>query len=117
MTKELSAEKSFAGRKIWEAHIQAWEKSGLTAADYCRRHNLSYDAFHYWKKKITRTASSKDIRFVPVPARMIDQWQQATTTPGSALKVEFGDRFKIEVHAGFCPQTLIRVIATLEGCR
>ena len=37
MTKELSAEKSFTNRKIWEAHIQAWEKSGLTAAGYCRR--------------------------------------------------------------------------------
>ncbi|MDP1993359.1 MAG: hypothetical protein Q8K00_20260 [Syntrophales bacterium] len=117
MTKELSAEKSFAGRRIWEAHIQAWEKSGLTAADYCRRHNLSYDAFHYWKKKITRTASAKGISLVPVPARMIEQGQQVTTVPGSALKVEVGGRFKIEVHGGFCPQTLIRVIAILEGCR
>ena len=117
MTKELSAEKSFTGRRIWEAHIQAWEKSGLTAADYCRQHNLSYDAFHYWKKKILRTSSPKGISFVPVPARMIEQGQQAANAPGSALKVEVGARFKIEVHAGFCPQTLIRVIATLERSR
>ena len=27
-------------RQFWENHVQAWQQSGLTQAEYCRQNNL-----------------------------------------------------------------------------
>jgi len=38
----------------WHAHFESWENSGLSQAEYCRRHNLKYCLFHYWKRKLRK---------------------------------------------------------------
>ena len=31
----------------WHDHLKSWEKSGLSQAEYCRRHDLKY--CHFWR--------------------------------------------------------------------
>jgi len=114
MPQDLSAKKQFPGKRIWAAHLKAWRQSGLSRMEYCRRQNLSYHAFNYWKRKFNQPAST-GISFVPVPARRIDQ-EKVVSLPVSVLRIEVG-RFKIEVPDSFSPRTLVRVISTLEECR
>ena len=109
MQKKLSQ-----GKKIWKAHLQAWRKSGLSGMEYCRQHTLSYHAFNYWKKKYHRPAPP-EISFVPVPAKRVMPSAELRIS-GSPLKVEVGNRFKVEVRDGFSSQTLSSLISTLEGC-
>lgn len=112
MPKELSGQKTTSSNKTWQAHMKVWRKSGLNCKEYCRQYQLSYHAFIYWKRKLgARQPTALD--FVPVPINLHQGYGDADY----ALKVEIGNRFKVEVHDGFTPKTLARVIATLEGCR
>ena len=48
------------------AHIQTWEKSGLTKQEYCVKNGLKYATFISWfKKEKVQTAGGK---FIVLPA-------------------------------------------------
>jgi hypothetical protein len=110
MPKELSGQETVSSNKAWPAHIKAWGKSGLSGKEYCRQRQLSYYAFAYWKKKLGLRQPTATF-FVPVPTNV----HRGDT--GSGLKIEVGNRFKIEVSDDFTARTLARVIAALEEYR
>jgi len=66
-TRVASHPKSF-----WLEHIEQWKKSGLSKADYCRRHGLSAGNFYNWcsseSKPVKRKSkpSSVSLNLVPV---------------------------------------------------
>ncbi|MFC1524730.1 IS66 family insertion sequence element accessory protein TnpB [Thermodesulfobacteriota bacterium] len=113
MREELSANRSRANSKIWLAHLKAWQKSGLSRAEYCRQHDLSYHALNYWKKKTDRRQKAA-FNIVPVPAIRIAQ--VAAHNHPATVKVDLGRNLKIEVHDGFTPATLSQVVQVLLGC-
>jgi len=41
--------------RFWERHLQQWRQSGLSQAQYCRRHRLSAPAFGWWKGRLFAT--------------------------------------------------------------
>ena len=112
--KSSRTRRSITNNKIWQAHLNAWRKSGLSRAEYCRRNNISYHALRYWQKKRERLSSS-EITFVPVPFTGAVQ-NDVVRKRISGLKVEFGNRFKIDVSDDFSSATLTRLISALEGC-
>jgi len=95
-------------RRYWEQHIEGWRTSGLTRADYCRQHNLSYDRFIYWNRKFRKEPSPAFIELkspaVPYPKIL---------PPASSLRVSVS-RFQIAVDQNFDPATLCRLVSTLE---
>jgi hypothetical protein len=113
MREEFSARRSTTNSRIWLAHLKAWQKSGLSRAEYCRQHNLSYHAFNYWKKKTDRQQKAA-CNFVPVPAIRIAQ--AAAHNHRATLKIDLGSSLKIEVHDGFTPATLSQIVQALRGC-
>ena len=38
----------------WKPRILKWEKSGLTQQEYCRREQLKYTRFVFWRMKIRK---------------------------------------------------------------
>ena len=62
--RDLNREK----RQFWEAHIEAWGKSGISQIEYCRRHDLVRCRFTYWKCKLER--KSEPVTFIPVFKKM-----------------------------------------------
>jgi hypothetical protein len=114
MREELSTIQPTTNGKIWQAHLKAWQKSGLSRAEYCRRHNISYDTLTYWKKKTDRKKKATT-HFVSVPAVRINQ-EITAHNHTAALKIDLGARLKIEVHDGFTPATLSRILSTLKDC-
>lgn len=40
----------------WRGHSEAWKLSGLTQADYCKRHNISLKNFGNWRAQLKRIA-------------------------------------------------------------
>jgi len=99
--------------KIWLTHLRAWQNSGLTRAEYCRRNNLSYDALTYWKRKAERQKKTAT-NFVSVPAIRITQGITADNS-SAALKIALGNGIKVEIHDGFTPATLSRIVSTLKA--
>lgn len=42
----------------WQRYLADFEQSGLSGMEYCRRHNLVYSRFSYWRIKLNRPRTS-----------------------------------------------------------
>ena len=38
--------------RFWARHLQQWNQSGLSQAQYCRQQQLSVAAFGWWKRRL-----------------------------------------------------------------
>jgi len=56
-TKNPSGGMSERGR-FWQRHLQAWRKTSLSQAEYCRRQNLSVAGLGWWKRRLAGSAGS-----------------------------------------------------------
>jgi len=102
-SKELIREK----RRFWKAHIQAWQRSGYSLAEYGKHHNLVYHRLIYWKTKF-KNQQAKPVSFVPAPLQ--------PEPPGTPLTLSLqNDRFKIGIGTDFSDKLLNRLIVTLES--
>ena len=70
MTREDRENSSTSlSRSAWLAHLKASCQSGLSRAEYCRRHNISYHALTYWYKKTAQqhiSVQPGSVNLVPV---------------------------------------------------
>jgi hypothetical protein len=105
------AERLEQKRTYWKQHIDSWQETGLTQAEYCRRHNLKHYQLVYWKKRFLKTESA--VSFVPLELeRLLDIPCQQDRAP---LCLVINNHFKIKISAGFDPQLLRQLIFTLRG--
>ncbi len=94
-------------RRFWKAHIQAWQSSGYSLAQYCQHHQLVYHRLIYWKTKFDNKLT-KPVSFVPVPL-------QTESSENSLTLSLQNDRFRIEIGSGFSDKILNQLITTLES--
>ena len=109
MPKE-SKDHRASNRRHWEAHLKAAAKSGLSRAEYCRRHNLSYHAMGYWHKRLSRDKSGQT--FVPVNMALIRREDQLNE---SGLRILLPGKMTVAVGDSFSPATLDRLLTVLEN--
>ena len=95
---------------FWGDHIKRWEESGMSQIDYCLEYNLSRHRFTYWKCKNNK--KDNPVKFIPIVTRSTISSLHNSVEP---LKVQVGDRYRIEVGEGFSGETLIRLINILSG--
>jgi len=102
-------------QRQWQAHVQAFRRSGLSRAEYCRQQSISYHALTYWQRKLSRPGTGNSVSaLVPVP--LASNIVPHSSPPGRAtLRVILPGRLSVEVGDGFSPTTLSRLLATLEG--
>jgi hypothetical protein len=102
-------------RQFWKTHIASWQASQGSQIEYCRRHELKFHQFVYWRRKFT-PKPSVPISLVQVPvaavARATGYFSQA-----AALRVALAPDVCIEVSPGFDPPTLQQMVAALRGLR
>lgn len=106
--KELRLDK----RRFWKVHIRAWEKSGFTQNEYCRRNKLKNNQFTYWKTKFNRE-HSVPISFVPVPTIPTHQIEPSLDPSDSGLSVLLGT-IQIKLANNFNSSCLLKVVSILE---
>lgn len=104
----------------WHEHFESWENSGLSQAEYCRRHNLKYCLFHYWKRKLRKPSQpsgqteSETINFVEVGSSLpIGSRLSFRTAPGDFFRLWIGD-ICVEVGNKFDPQSLSQLLRCLR---
>jgi hypothetical protein len=98
-------------RSYWKQHIESWQETGLTQAEYCRRHNLKHHQLVYWKKRFLKTETN--VSFVPLKLEdLLDLPARPDHTP---LCLVINDQFKIEIRAGFDALVLRQVMVALRG--
>jgi hypothetical protein len=106
--KEMCREK----RSLWRAHLKAWERSGLSQVDYCRRNNLKDTQFTYWKIKLYKE-KSEQVNFAPVPVHILKD-QSIKDSDDSGLCVQVGT-IQIRLSNNFNTASLLKVVSTLEA--
>ncbi len=97
-------------KDFWANHIKKWAQSGQTQISYCQKNGLGPKAFIYWKSKLKK--ESQDVSFFPVPLRAYPK--PAGTIRPEPLKLICNNRYRIEVGENFSPDTLKKLIQTIE---
>lgn len=105
----------------WHDHFRSWENSGLSQAAYCRRHDLKYCLFHYWKRKLrkpcqpTVPSESETLNFVEVGSSL-------PFGPNLSFRAAPGDFFRlwvggicVEVGNKFDPHSLSQLLGCLRA--
>lgn len=88
-----------AKRKEWERIVAAQKGSGLTPAEYCRKHSLREGQFCYWRKVLQKQANNG---FVQIGGSV-------------PLEIAFSDGVFLRVAVGFDEQLLKRVVEVLRA--
>lgn len=103
-------------RSAWLAHVKASCQSGLSRAEYCRRHNISYHALTYWCKKTAQqhiSVQPGSVNLVPVSLPVV-QRSPALREP-SGVHIRLAGNITIDVAVDFSQDTLKKVLIVLEG--
>ena len=112
MTRKCRKNNQSRGQRYWQAHITGQNESGLSRAEYCRQHQLSYHAATYWNRRLSKPAS-KETTLVPVTFASSIKINSAPATR-SVLRVILPNKIAVEVDDSFSPTTLTKLLATLE---
>jgi transposase-like protein len=94
-------------RRQFEEHMRRWRDSGLTQAEYCRRYELKWSTFHYWRKRLQEKATA--LTLVQVPVR-----KNLSCHRSHELALIVADRYTVEIGQDFNASTLARLVDTLE---
>ncbi len=98
-------------RSYWKQHIESWQVTGQTQAEYCRRHNLKHHQLVYWKKRFSHTETG--VSFVPL--KLEDMLHTQDLPDRASLYLVINNHFKVEIRAGFDAQLLRQLIFALRG--
>jgi hypothetical protein len=119
----------------WSAIISDFRRSGLTQADFCRRHHISVCAFRYRfynprhrlrahpapstapvTPAATNFAPTPDSRFIPVHIRRtpLTAPDHNPSQPPAPLELVLGHEPLVRVPVGFDPATLRQLLEILQ---
>ena len=98
-------------RSYWKQHIDSWQVTGLTQAEYCRRHNLKHHPLDYWKKRFSHTETG--VSFVPL--KLEDLLDRPAQPDRDSFCLVLDNHFKVVIKAGFDAQLLRQLIFALRG--
>ena len=106
----LRAGEGISRAEFWGKHLAAREVSGVSIAQYCRDHGLSYGSYQWWKRELKR-------RKIPVVFAEVRVPHAANAVDG-AIEVLIGGSRIVRIRSGFDEATLARVLAVVErlGC-
>ena len=96
--------------RAWKQHIETWQASSMSQADYCRQYNLSEKSFGYWLRKHRRANS---LQLVPISLPVdIDHssWPAA-----SLMTLKIGNCASLEIPADFDQKTFERIVRVIAG--
>ncbi len=97
-------------RRFWEKHIEKWESSGLSQAEYCRQNGVNIKSFHHWKRRAGHLCCKPVLVELPLPGTL----QPSFSPPGQGPQFCLvNDRFRIEIGKGFDAGDFERVVRIL----
>jgi hypothetical protein len=87
----------------WRSLISKQIDSGLTAAAFCREHQINQDRFYYWRRRFSDNAHlGAFVELVPNEKKS-----------SAGVHIRLGNGLTIEVERGFDPATLRATIQTV----
>ena len=57
-------------QSYWQHHIVGFDQSGLSRKKYCQQHQVNYDRFQYWYRKLkNQTPLNPASNFIPITVK------------------------------------------------
>jgi hypothetical protein len=115
------ASKSLSPRgRFWRKHVQQWQRSGVTQSQYCREHDLSIAAFHWWRRKLTpgqpEVDPQKELPLTPVPTfteiRIPEGDPAAAAYP---YEIILPDRTQLHLRKNFDAEAVTALVSLLRA--
>ena len=109
--------------EAWSKRVEEWRASGLTAKEFCAKHDLRLSALRYWtyrRRAPEKPSEAKAVKLVPITVK--PRSEAVTAAPSEAerskpaLTLELGEA-RIAVPAGFDRATLRAVLEVLGDYR
>lgn len=104
-------------RKFWQAHITAWQRSGLSKVEYCRRHGLVLKQMWYWLRRHRREEMGEAVTLVPV---RLKRAETASLPPSSqeaqpnSLVLQNGRGWQLLLPSSAAPEWLAGLLRGLS---
>lgn len=131
MAERRKCKRSRAWRRAWwRNHVDVWRDSGLSGAEYCRRHGLKPQSFYWWRGRFTRedggsskrrgaespdsTQSSKAVECSSSASVFTEIRLASLPSASCGVEVVLSGERRVRVEPGFDEETLVRVVQTLE---
>ena len=93
-----------------QKHLQAWQSSGLSQAEYCKIHKLKYATFNHWCRNQQKTKSAIEELEEPnfIPVQVVEQNFDCRQT----VKVNLPEGLSVTCELAQLPH----VITLLKSC-
>jgi hypothetical protein len=104
---QQSNHSSTGHRRRMNCHVKALAQCGLSRAEYCRQHHLSYHAMIYWQKKLSKAVRCTTT-LVPITIDSNRRSQHRVE-----MKINLPGGWSVEVGDNFSPKALSSLLATL----
>ena len=104
--------------KYWAGLVSAWEQSGLSQAEFCRRRGVKVASLAWWKRQLQRQAGGAPKRRGRPPkvsSRFVEV-RLAGLSSASAYEVVLARGRSIRVPSQFDPQIVSQLITAVESC-
>ncbi len=103
-------------QQFWFQHIEQWQQSGLSQAEYARQQKLSIKSFGYYRRRYRQQSApdKKPTPLLPVTVANIETNSPPAQPGTTGITLTSPSGFRIELAPGFDPQTLRTVLQTLE---
>lgn len=87
----------------WCRHVEAWRKSGLSQADYCRQQGLNPKTFSTWMRHVRRVrrelSLDKDARLEIIPVQVAPSVPVASAHACVILRLAHGAQLELSTAA------------------
>ena len=116
MKEEVKRSKSL--RKFWQEKLEEWETSGLSGSAWCKKNQLSYYQFNYWRNIFIRKASPPKSLSVS-QEDFIEIKEEIPSEEGSSgIELQW-NQLNISLDKQFHESTLkklLRIMGEVESC-
>ena len=105
-------------RQFWFHHIEHWEQSGLSQAEYARQQGLSIKSFGYYRRRYNRQqplSVKPNVSLLPVSVTTEEPAEQSVQTSSTGITLISPSGFRIELSSSFDPVALQSVLKVLEA--
>jgi hypothetical protein len=118
--KGLAGQESSPTEQSWRERLEAWRRSGLSQAEFCRRQGLSRVSLSWWKSRIARQESVRPSVSPGTEWLAVRALPSATGEPGGEdgepqLEVVLRGGRIVRVGSGFDASALLRLVQALES--
>jgi len=111
--KEGCMARERASREGMRTTVERWQRSGLSAAGFCRREGIQARRLSYWKRVLGVKPGQRASRTRLAPVQVVDLGLAAA----ASIEVVLGGGERLVVREGVSPELLREVLTALrERC-